>query len=71
VSSGTVAAIIDRGGGYRVVVTDAPETLAGHLGDGERLVVVPDMIVGMPVGVSQATHLINSVERHLQKIGVR
>jgi len=39
-----VAGIIDRGGGLRIVFDD-PRGIRGHVGDGERLIVVPGIEV--------------------------
>ncbi len=70
-AAGTVAIILDAGGGYRVVVTDKPHTLPGHVGEGERLIVVPDMIVNMPVGIDSSSYIVGCAEQHLRKLGLR
>ncbi len=65
-AAGTVAIILDAGGGFRVVVTDEPHTLSGHVGEGERLIVVPDAIVDMPVDITHAEYIVGMAERHLK-----
>ncbi len=67
-AAGTVAIILDAGGGYRVVATDEPHTLPGHVAEGERLIVVPDMIVNMPVDVTHAEYIVGMAERHLKTL---
>jgi hypothetical protein len=46
---GAVAAILDHGGGIRVVVTDEPWTFPQHAGPDEQLLRVPGLVVPVPV----------------------
>ena len=60
-----VAGILDRGGGFRVVITQ-PELMHHHVGPGERLFVVPGLMVQEPVEDSaQIRDLVGRVERHI------
>ena len=43
-----VAGILDKGGGFRVVITQ-PGQFHHHVGPGERLFVIPDLMVEEPV----------------------
>ena len=60
-----IAAIIDRGGGWRVVVTDGD--LNAHVGPGERLVVLPNT-VQEPVPFEDHPKLVKMVEDYLKLV---
>ena len=60
----SVAGIVDRNGGIRVVVT-RPELLLCHVGIGEQLFVIPDLLVDEPVPLDEAPVLIDRVLRYV------
>ena len=59
-----VAGIIDRGGGFRVVVTDGD--FMAHVNPGERLVIVPGYTVEEPVPVEDYAKLVKVVEDYIK-----
>ncbi len=59
-----VAGVLDAGGGFRVVITQA-ELMHHHVGPGERLFVVPGLMVQEPVDAIQAGDLVARVGRYI------
>lgn len=54
-----VAGVIDRGGGMRVVITSG--CLGCHVGPGERIHVVPGLMVREPVPLEDVPELVRRV----------
>lgn len=65
-SLSSVAGIIDSGGGLRVVVTQRWR-IRHHVRKGERLFIVPDMLVQEPVPWDEIPAVINKAKLHLAK----
>jgi len=61
-----VAGIVDKRGGLRVVVA-CKETLGHHLTEGERIFVVPGMLVQEPVPWDEIPAVIERVQKHVVK----
>lgn len=64
-----VAGIVDRGGGVRVVVT-AQDNIHYHVGEGERLYVVPDFFVEQPLPYEKYAHVIETALEYVKSHGV-
>jgi len=60
----SVAGIRDRLGGYRVVVGPL-ESMSDHVMTGERLFIVPGLLVREPVPSEDIAELIDKVQRYL------
>lgn len=63
----SVAGIIDRNGGLRVVIA-APETFHSHVGPGERIFIVPDYEIEEPVSYNDTPSVIVHVQRHVRAV---
>lgn len=61
-----IAAIIDRGGGHRIVVTDGD--FLCHVSPGERLCVLPGVMVQEPVPFEDYPKLVKMVEDYLKLV---
>lgn len=55
--SSAVAAVVDRKGGIRVVVTE-PWRMKFHVGNGEKIYVVPGVRVREPVSIGDASFVV-------------
>jgi hypothetical protein len=63
-----VAGIIDRGGGLRIVFDD-PRGIQGHVGDGERLIIVPGLEVDEDhTGWDDQLSLVDKVIRYIRDL---
>lgn len=60
-----VAGIVDKRGGFRVVVTERRRDFRHHVGKGERLFVVPGVYVQEPVPFEEIYPLVCAVEQHI------
>jgi hypothetical protein len=60
-----VAGIVDAKGGFRVVVTQL-DAMHCHVGPGEQLFVVPDMMFQEPVPRESYGWMMEAVWRHVQ-----
>jgi len=61
-----IAGIIDRGGGYRVVITDGD--FNAHVGPGEKLCIIPDVTVDEPVPFEDWPRLVKMVEDYINRV---
>jgi len=68
--SSAVAGIIDASGGLRVVVTEHWR-MGMHVGEGERLFIVPDLEVQEPLSMAQAAPIIEIVKKHIADKGAQ
>lgn len=60
-----VAGILNENGGLRVVVTERWR-MGMHVGQGERLFVLPDVEVQEPLSIAQAAPVIEAVKQYVE-----